>query len=247
MNNVKGSTANEIKLIKGIQKAVGAIQDGIIGEQTISDIACILKADAFPVTMKIYDAPVIIAREIYPFAARGKALLNYANAINGSFYVNQAVGGPAPVSILISNGAVVREYACHYKEGYPETVLYRLKTGAFGIKRVKHVSELPAGISWAVGGLGLLDLYNPTAEGFMGMYADVLRRTNHSMLGVKNGHIYLIYCKNKTASEVNAFAKQLGLEKAIMMDGGHIAAIHGGESFAKINLSTPQAYVIQAV
>ena len=39
---VKGSTTNEDKLIRGIQLA-----------QTMSDIACILNADCFPITLKI--------------------------------------------------------------------------------------------------------------------------------------------------------------------------------------------------
>ena len=247
MNVVRGSTSNETKMIKGIQAAVGALQDGLIGEQTMSDIACLLKADCFPLTLRIYQMPAIIAKDILPFASGGKPLSAYANCINGSFFVEQKIGGPFPVSVLISNGKVVRGVSCHHPEGYPESVIYRLEDGTFGIRRAKQVEELPANIRWAVGGLGLLDFYDPQGEGFVGNYAGVLRRTNHSVLGVKNNHIYLVYCKNKSAAEVNAFAKQLGLEMAIMMDGGHVAGINGAESFAKINTSMRQAYIVQAI
>ena len=36
-------------------------------------------------------------------------------------------------------------------------------------------------------------------------------------------------------------------ELAVMLDGGHVAAINGAESFAKINTSQAQYYLIQAV
>jgi hypothetical protein len=246
MNVVRGSTSNETKMIKGIQAAVGALQDGLIGEQTMSDIACLLKADCFPLTLKIYGAPVIIAKTITPIHAPNKPLRAFPNSISGSFYVRQAVGGNVPVSICISGGVPYRLYSCHANEGLPESVLYRQVNGTMGIKRARFIGELPDNIMWAVGGMGLLDMYDPKAEGFTGVYADVLRRTNHSMLGIKNGYVYMVYCPNMTGQEVNAFAKKLGLEKAIMLDGGHIAAINGAEGFAKINTAVSQAYVIQA-
>ncbi len=116
---------------------------------------------------------------------------------------------------------------------------------------MKNVNQLPKDISWAVGGLGLLDNYAPATEGFAKYsgkdFTDVLRKTNHSMLGIKNGYVFLCYVANKTATEVNALAKKLGFEYAIMLDGGHIAGIYGTESFAKINSSITQYYIIKAV
>ena len=107
--------------------------------------------------------------------------------------------------------------------------------------------ELPDGVKWAVGGMGLLDLYSPQEEGFSGQYADVLRRTNHTALGVKDGMVYLIYCAGMTGREVGEHCRKLGLELAIMLDGGHVAAINGAESFAKINTGQIQYYMIQGV
>lgn len=240
MNIVQGSTANEDRLIKGIQAATGALVDGEIGTQTLSDIACCLGAECFPLTLQIYGAPVIIAPNIVPFAAKGKSASRFTNCMSGSF-----LSGTTPWSILIQDGNVIRREACHAEYGKPESVLYRLTDGTFGIARARNVSELPEGIRWAVGGLGLLDNYNPTAEGFSGRFSDVLRRTNHTMLGVKNGYCFMVYCANKTAAEANKFARQLGLQIAIMLDGGHVAAINGGESFARINTSQRQYYMIQ--
>lgn len=244
LNTVKGTTANETKMIKAIQTAIGANADGEIGTQTMSDIACKLGAKCFPLTLKIYGMPVIIAEDIKPFSPR-KALSNYANAISGSFY-SAGKNGIVPCSIMIADGKTIVADACHADRGLPESVLYRLNTGAFGIARVRNASALPSGVLWAVGGLGLLGNYNPAAEGFTGAFADVLRDTNHTMLGVKNSRVYMVYCASMTAAQVNVFAKTLGLEYAIQLDGGHVAAINGGESFAKINLSTTQYYAIQA-
>jgi len=106
---------------------------------------------------------------------------------------------------------------------------------------------MPSNLSWAVGGFGLLDNYAPALEGFVGAFSDVLRDTNHAMLGVKNGHVFMVYCESKTAPQVNALAKTLGLEYAIMLDGGHIAGINGSEGFAKINTGITQYYMIQGI
>lgn len=241
MNIVRGTTVNEERMIKGVQSVIGAIVDGDIGTQTMSDIACALGADCFPLTLEIYNMPVIIAPNIVPFAGKGKTVSRYSNCMSGSF-----LSGTTPWSILIQDGYVIRGEACHAEYGKPESVIYRLTDGTFGIRRVKSVAELPENIRWAVGGMGLIDNYAPAPEGFSGKFADVLRRTNHTMLGVKNNYCYLVYCKNMTAAETNSFAKKLGLSIAIMLDGGHVAAIYGGESFARINTSQKQYYMIQA-
>lgn len=250
MDIVKGSTSSEVSMIKAIQAAVGANADGEIGTQTMSDIAVALRAGCFPLTVQIYDAPVIIARDIIPFSAGGAALSDYKNTINGSFYANKR-----PCSILVQDGLVIQASACHAFYGKPESVLYRTFSGDVGIMRAKSVDELPPHVLWAVGGVGLLNNYAPPAEGFCKLYkngkaedfSDVLRKTDHSMLGEKGGYIYLVYCADMTAAEVNAFARRLGLRVAIMLDGGHVAGINGAEPFAKINTKTPQYYGIQGV
>lgn len=239
MRNVSGATANETRMIKAIQAKIGAVQDGSIGAQTMSDIAVRLGADCFPLGITIYNHPVIIARDAVPASVKAP-LSNYANAISGSFN-----NGAAPCSILVADGKAVHEVACHYWDGKkPESVLYRLGSGAFGAKRVLSVQELPAGVKWAVGGMGLLGLYNPTAEGFSGRFADVLRKTSHTFIGVKNGMVYLGYVSNMTAVQVNNHAKKLGLEMAVMLDGGHVSAINSTET--RINTSLRQFYIIQA-
>src|SRR5574344_820399 len=66
------------------------------------------------------------------------------------------------------------------------------------------------------------------AEGFTGAYSDVLRKTNHTVLGYKGGMLYGVYCRSMTAQQVNAFCRdKLKLTRAVMLDGGHVAAING--------------------
>jgi hypothetical protein len=104
MNAVRGTTANETAMIKNIQRAIGAKPDGAIGTQTMSDIACRLGAVSEPLTLSIYGAPVIIARDILPISTPRSGVSAFANSISGSFTMPQAVGPRVPISILISGG-----------------------------------------------------------------------------------------------------------------------------------------------
>ena len=75
-------------------------------------------------------------------------------------------------------------------------------------------------------------------------YSDVLRKTNHTVLGYKGGMLYGVYCRSMTAQQVNAFCRdKLKLEYAVMLDGGHVAAINGACN--KINTQTRQFYAVR--
>jgi hypothetical protein len=248
MNVVTGSTNNETLMIKGIQSAIGALADGMIGTQTMSDIACKFNAKCFPLTLEIYKKPVIIANDIIPIIKPKTGLSGFTNSINGSF----TWGDGTPNSICVVDGIVKSSNASHAHYGYPESVLYKTYDGIVDIKRVKSVTELPSNIKWAVGGMGLQRFYDPNAEGFKLMpdgkrFDDVLRLTNHAMLGYKNNYIFMVLCTNMTGVQVNSFANLLGLELGIMLDGGHIAGINGTESFAKINTLIMQNFMIQGI
>ena len=233
MKDVKGSTSEEVRMIKAIQRSVGALDHGWIGNQTLSDISAKLGADCWPLNVELYGQPCILARDIKPVNMSGPLP---KNAISGSFSWQGQ-----PCSILVRGGKVVRDWSCHYPS--PESVLYKTTGGAVRIARVSSVSALD-NVVWAVGGLGLLDRYDPAAEGFTGAYSDVLRKTNHTVLGCKSGMLYGVYCKNMTAQQVNAFCRdKLKLEYAVMLDGGHVAAINGACN--KINTQTRQFYAVR--
>lgn len=242
MKDVVGSNMSEQSVIVAIQKALGIYANGWIGMQTLTAIAQALGAECWPATVQLYGMPCIIARDIVVCNPKA-SVRNYKNSISGSFCDNIK----EPVSVMVNDGIAVRGHACHFWEGFPESVLYKTADGKIGIKRVKTINELPK-LKWAVGGMGLLANYDPAAEGFIGKFSDVLRDTDHTVLGEKNGFMYLLYCKSMTAKEINAFCKdKLMLDKAILLDGGHVAAINGEESFARINTAQRQLYLIQGV
>lgn len=236
MKDIVGSTSEEKRMIKAIQRSVGALDNGYVGNQTMSEIAARLGADCFPLNVELYGQPAIIARDIEPLNPKGPLP---SNAISGSFS-----DGYQPCSVLIQDGKAVCWSACHYPT--PETVIYRTKDGKVYCKRVSHVSnDLPlSDVRWAVGGMGLLSNYDPTAEGFTGRFSDVLRRTDHTVLGCKGGMLYGVYCKAMTAAQINAFVRdKLKLDMAIMLDGGHIAAINAACN--KINTKQRQLYAVR--
>lgn len=233
-------------MIKAIQRSVGALDNGIIGCQTLSDLAIKLKCDCFPLTLKIYGCPTIIANDIVT-CDPNSSVSSYLNSISGSFTYPSA---DKPCSILINKGEDVYSSSCHYFLGKPEGVIARYKDGSFWFGRCNTTAEIPDrnNVVWAVGGMTLGTNYSPSAEGFTGAYSDVLRKTNHTVLGVKNGMCYLIYMPNMTGATINTYAKdKFKLDMALLLDGGHIAAINGTEAFAKINLNQKQGYIIQGV
>ena len=233
MRDIKGSTSEEIRMIRAIQRSVGALDNGWIGNQTMSDIAAKLGADCFPLNVELYGQPCILARDIDPVNMSGPLP---RNAISGSFSWQGQ-----PCSILVRGGKVVRDWSCHYPR--PESVLYKTTDGAVHITRVSSVSALD-NVVWAVGGMGLLGGYDPELDGFTGIYSDVLRKTNHTVLGYKGGMLYGVYCRSMTAQQVNAFVRdKLKLNYAIMLDGGHVAAINGACN--KINTQTRQFYAVR--
>ena len=233
MKDVVGSTSEEVRMIKAIQRSVGALDNGWIGNQTLSDIAAKLGADCFPLNVELYGQPCILARDIDPLNLSGRLP---ENSISGSFSWQGQ-----PCSILVRGGRVVRDVSCHCPT--PESVLYKTTGGAVRIARVSSAAAL-GDVVWAVGGMGLLGNYNPAAEGFTGAFSDVLRKTNHTVLGYKGGMLYGVYCKNMTAQQVNALCRdKLKLEYAVMLDGGHVAAINGACN--KINTQTRQFYAVR--
>ncbi len=235
MKDVVGSTSEEVRMIKAIQRSVGALDNGYVGNQTMSEIAARLGADCFPLNVELYGQPAILARDIDPLDLSGRLP---ENSISGSFSWQGA-----PCSILVRGGRVVRGMSCHCPT--PESVLYKTQDGRVHMARVSSADALtPSGVVWAVGGMGLLGNYDPAAEGFTGAYSDVLRKTNHTVLGCKGGTLYGVYCKNMTAQQVNAFVRdKLKLEYAVMLDGGHVAAINAACS--KINTNQRQYYAVR--
>lgn len=244
MNDVKYSTTSEKRLIQAIQRKVGAYDNGIIGTQTLSDIAVKLKADCFPLTVKMYGHPTIMGKDIVLFSPK-TSLTGYSNSMLGSFTYPRAT---TPCSILVNKGKALCSNSCHAHLGKPESVIYKTESGKVGITRALSTSDLPSKTVTAIGGMGLIENYDPTAEGFTGAYADVLRKTNHNVIGYKNGMWYGVYFANLTGNQINSIVKnKFQFEFALLLDGGGLAAINGAESFARINVGAKQGYAVQFI
>lgn len=167
------------------------------------------------------------------------ACKNYKNCISGTFQYQNTFN-----AICIKNGKELNNLSAHGWLGYPDSVLICWMDGSITCER--HIS-IPkqdiSGIKWAISGLGLLDMYAPETEGYCKIkkngktynYSDVLRKTNHTALGVKDGVVYGFYLNNMTAAQVNAYVKKQGMEIAIMLDGGHIAAVNCDSYSANAN------------
>lgn len=186
MKEVYGSTTEEVKMCKAIQKAMGILDNGWIGTDTMSSIAEKLGADCFPLAVNMYGYPTVVAKNIKPFDPNG-GIAKFSYTISGSF--THPTGG-APCSILVDKGQPVHTYSCHAYKGFPESVLYKTQSGRIGIQRVTYLSEIKEPLEWAVGGMGLLNNFDPIAEGFTGNDVGVLRICGHNILGVKNGYLY---------------------------------------------------------
>ncbi|MDF2820178.1 MAG: Peptidase [Clostridiales bacterium] len=180
----------------------------------------------------------------------------FINCLNGTFF-NRATGKVASIMAIESYGKLrkINEWACHQWCGFPEGVLVAYKDGTFDTLRIKGLNEIKKPYIFAIGGVSLLDKYNPSAEGFKSGivfqgkpydFSDVLRKTSHAVIGVdKDGLVHGIYVDNKSASEVNKLCKSLGLVNAVMMDGGSIGSINT-EKFKK-NIYTKQSNIIQFI
>ena len=244
MNDVKYSNKNEYNLITAVQRAVGAFDNGYIGTQTLSDIAVKLGADCFPLTVKMYGYPTIMAKNIILFSPKSP-LKGFSNSMLGSFTYPRAI---TPCSILVNDGKALCANSCHAHIGKPESVIYKTETGKVGITRALSTKDLPSKTITAIGGMGLGDNYDPVAEGFTGAYADVLRNTDHNVIGYKNKMWYGIYFSGLTGQRINEIVKtKFKFEYALLLDGGGLAAINGDETFARINVNAKQGYAIQFV
>ena len=178
-----------------------------------------------------------------------EACKNYTNCISGTFHYNNAAN-----AIIVNAGKVINNLSAHGWLGFPDSVLIAYTDGTVAVER--HISipqDKLTKVKWAISGMGLLGMYDPAAEGYARFkkngktydYSDVLRKTNHTAIGVKDGIVYGFYLSNMTGAQVNDYVKAKGMDIAIMLDGGHIAAINSDDY--DVNVNQTQHNIIQFV
>lgn len=243
MREIVGSTAEETRLIKAIQRMGGALDNGIIGTDTLTTLAIQTGADCWPLAVTMYGQPACIAPSLTAFDPNGP-IKNYEYAMSGSF---TWPAGQTPCSILVNRGKVLCEYACHFwEQGKPESVMFQMEDGTVNVRRMLSIAQLPDGAVWAVGGMGLLDKYDPVAEGFTGNQAGALRKTGHIVLGTKNGMLYGVAFQNHTADSLNQICRnKFCFEHAIMLDGGSVFSYNFKDKTRALNATL--GYAIQFI
>lgn len=251
------TATEEAKIIKGLQQVIN-MKAGAFDAEHLVLLYHKLGLLTGPVTLMIHNHPVIISKKILAFSPGGTAATkNFTNCISGGFTYPRCV---TPGAILRNNNADVCSASSHGWAGYPETCLYQNNDGIIAAKRVKTTAELPnlSNIRVAVSGAGLMNMYNPTAEGFCKFtdpagvsrnYSDVLLKNSHIVLGAKSNLFFGVYFESADAAEMNDECINLfQFDLAVLLDGGKdISSMNGSESFSKINTSKKQGYMIQFV
>jgi N-acetylmuramoyl-L-alanine amidase len=130
-------------------------------------------------------------------------ITEYTNCTNGTFYWYDKNDKTYATSILYADGKLYQAVANHYPS--PQSVFIIYKDNTVDLKRIKNLSELDLSkIRLVVGGVGLRNTqdpnfkYSPVSEGFTGIYADVLRTANKTVLGYNKrlDKVYLLTVKN---------------------------------------------------
>ena len=140
----------------------------------------------------------------------GVKIVNKSNAAieepfctNGTFFWNDTVGTKYSTSILYADSVVYQNFANHLP--YSQNVFIVSKDGKVKMMKLNNLSELKLEtVRLAIGGIGLRNTlndafkYDPAAEGFTGIYSDVVRKTNKTVIGYnkKENQIYLMCRKN---------------------------------------------------
>lgn len=183
---------------------------------------------------------VINGKTIIPIHSLNKqTCASFLNCISGTFQYKNVTS-----SMLCIWGKWKRLSSTHDWLKQPETVIYTTKNGEVKSQRCLYSSEIKDEVVHAIGGLGLHN-YNPNLEGFVGVYADVLRDTYHTAIG-HNGKDWIgVYAKGTGKQIRDIMMNDLKCNFAIMLDGGSIAAINTDTK--KANLNQVQNNMIQFI
>lgn len=180
------------------------------------------------------------AKQIIPVHSLNKATCGtYNNVISGTFQYKNVTS-----SMFCIWGKWKRKSSTHDWLKQPETVIYLNKKGEVKAQRCLYWSEIKDDVVHAIGGLGLHN-YDPKLEGFKGPYADVLRNTYHTAIGYDGNEWIGLYAKGTASKIRDIMMKELKCEIAIMLDGGHIAAINS--DLLKKNTKQIQNNMIQFI
>ncbi len=118
---------------------------------------------------------------------KSNGILLEENYVNSTFFWSTTDGKKYSTSILYADGITYQSNANHLP--YPQDTFIINKDNSVEMKRIKSLGELNLSkVKIAIAGVGLIDktnssfVYDPAGCGFKGVYADVLRKTNKTMI-----------------------------------------------------------------
>lgn len=178
-----------------------------------------------------------------------KSCYDFANCISGTFQWQNKAN-----SILFSWGNQISNSSAHGWLGFPDTVIWCDKLGVMHIcDGIFLQTATKVNVLWAVGGMGLGKHYNPKKQGYAKFvkngvtynYSDVTRKTNHTVLAFKDNIVYGFYFNNLSATQINKYLEKIGINDAVLLDGGHVAACN--TTAGSRNARQPQHNILQFV
>jgi hypothetical protein len=160
------------------------------------------------------------------------------NCVNGTFFWHTDKPNiKYSTSILYADGKLYQAAANHLP--YPQSVYIVYRDNTPDMKLIKNISELDlTKIKLVIGGVGIRNTlnssfrYSPATEGFKGVYADVLRRSNKTFIGYNKrlNKQYLLVLKNITMTEAISIISDNSTGEAydicLMLDGGGSAFLN---------------------
>lgn len=155
-------------------------------------------------------------------------ITEWTNIVNGTFFWRDAQGKTYSTSPLIVDGVIYQQYCNHSK---PQSVFIIYKDGTVALQKVTDVKQIAnfSNVRIALGGIGLRNTldknfkYDPAGEGFSGVYADVLRKTNKTVVGYSKttGKVYLLAVRNITHDDlIKLISTGESYDIAVSLDGG---------------------------
>ena len=218
------------------QRSRGLLVDGIVGNQTwtalrgsaqVTPTATSGKSRVFTHrTARIIETtPDNIELKVIRNTLRGASV----NGISGTFfYPMNPVHAQNANGIVVNRNQIIGGASSHAWRGFPHSTLCCYSDGTLGVERVQYSNQISKPVLWAIGGLGLLQSYDPHAEGYSGVYSDVLRRVTasqggHIWIGYKDGKVYMYWRTNCTRLQTRQDAIALGMQGCVGLDSGGTA------------------------
>ena len=158
-------------------------------------------------------------------------ITEWTNMVNGSFFWLDSNGKTYSTSPLVIDGVIYQRYCNHTK---PQSVFIIYKDNTVALQKVTDVYNVKDfnNVKHLIGGIGLRNTldssfkYDPAGEGFSGVYADVLRTTNKTVVGYNKKHnkIYLLAVRNIHHNDLVKLVADNSADSAydicVSLDGG---------------------------